>query len=65
MRLRTRLSNFWVSGNIAKPTREELEEAHAHADHENAALLEAGAGGHPADGHDFDGRDEVASNDLR
>jgi ubiquinol-cytochrome c reductase cytochrome b subunit len=34
MRLRARLARFWYSGNIATPTREELEEARHHADHE-------------------------------
>jgi ubiquinol-cytochrome c reductase cytochrome b subunit len=34
MRLRARLARFWYSGNIATPTRAELEEARHHADHE-------------------------------
>lgn len=34
MRLRARLARFWYSGNIATPTREELEEARQHASHE-------------------------------
>jgi ubiquinol-cytochrome c reductase cytochrome b subunit len=62
-RAHTKIRNAWVSGNIQKPTREELQEAHAHADHENAAL-EAGPGQHTADGHQYNGRDEVESNDL-
>jgi ubiquinol-cytochrome c reductase cytochrome b subunit len=34
MRVRARLSRFWLSGNIETPTREELEAARQHADHE-------------------------------
>jgi ubiquinol-cytochrome c reductase cytochrome b subunit len=34
MRLRARLAQFWYSGNIETPTRQELEEARHHADHE-------------------------------
>ena len=37
--------------NVQKPTREELEEARHHAEHEHA--LQAGLD-HPAPGHEFD-----------
>ena len=56
-RLRARLSELWMADNIQKPTREELEEARRHAEHEHAH--EASLYGHPADGHQFDGRDEA------
>jgi ubiquinol-cytochrome c reductase cytochrome b subunit len=41
---------------VDKPTREELEEGHHHADHvhELESDLE-----HPADGHEYDGRQPV------
>jgi ubiquinol-cytochrome c reductase cytochrome b subunit len=56
MRLRARLSRFWFEHDIQKPTAEELEEAHHHAEHE----LEAGpAAGAQADGHQLDGRREL------
>jgi ubiquinol-cytochrome c reductase cytochrome b subunit len=35
-RLRVRLARFWYSGNIETPSREELEAARHHADHELA-----------------------------
>jgi ubiquinol-cytochrome c reductase cytochrome b subunit len=61
-RLRARLSRFWFVDNVQKPTREELEEAHAHAAHE----LEVHAGeAHVADGHQFDGRHDVHGEELR
>ncbi|WP_051706459.1 cytochrome b [Nocardioides aequoreus] len=56
-RLRARLSRLWMADNIQKPTRAELEEARHHAEHEHAH--EAALSGHPADGHQFDGRDEA------
>lgn len=56
-RLRARLSQLWMADNIQKPTRAELEEARHHAEHEHAH--EAALSGHPADGHQFDGRDEA------
>jgi ubiquinol-cytochrome c reductase cytochrome b subunit len=43
-RLRARLSQFWLSGNIATPTPAELEAARHHADHELA--------GHESAAHD-------------
>ncbi|MFL6132899.1 MAG: ubiquinol-cytochrome c reductase cytochrome b subunit, partial [Nocardioidaceae bacterium] len=77
-RLRTRLSNKWFEGDIAKPTREELEAAHDHSAHD----LEVGEDGHQhltsgdytgdyeldgqtADGHQFDGRRATQGDELR
>src|SRR4051812_27830558 len=77
-RLRTRLSNKWFEGDIAKPTREELEAAHDHSAHD----LEVGEDGHQhltsgdytgdyeldgqtADGHQFDGRRATEGDELR
>jgi ubiquinol-cytochrome c reductase cytochrome b subunit len=77
-RLRARLSGFWYNDNVQKPTREELEEAHAHAAHE----LEKHEDGHQhltgddytgdyeldgqaADGHQFDGRHGIEGEELR
>jgi ubiquinol-cytochrome c reductase cytochrome b subunit len=78
MRLRARLANFSAASNIQKPTREELEEAQHHAEHE-LAVHEDGhqhlAGGdysgqyeldgRPADGHQFDGRHSIEGDELR
>jgi ubiquinol-cytochrome c reductase cytochrome b subunit len=78
MRLRAKLSQLWFGSNIQKPTREELEEAHAHAAHE----LEPGPDGHQhliegeyageyeldgvaADGHQYDGRHPIDGDELR
>jgi ubiquinol-cytochrome c reductase cytochrome b subunit len=61
-RFRARLSRFWFGDNVQKPTREELEAAHHHAEHE----LEVHAGeAHSADGHQFDGRHDVHGEELR
>ncbi len=77
-RLRARLSQFYFGNNIQKPTTEELEQAHEHAQHE----LEKDAEGHQhlreddyegeyeldgtaADGHQFDGRHYVDEEELR
>ncbi len=62
-KLRARLSAFWYGDNQQKPTRAELEEAHHHAELEQAhdAPLE----GHAADGHQFDGRHDVTGEELR
>jgi quinol---cytochrome-c reductase cytochrome b subunit len=38
MRLRARLSRFWFGHTIQKPTREELEEAHHHAENQLTGL---------------------------
>ncbi len=48
--------------NVQKPTREELEEGHHHAEHEHE--LQAGLD-HPADGHQFDGHHAVEGEELR
>ena len=52
-KVRARLSAALYADNIQKPTREELEAAHHHADHEHE--LQAPMDGHVADGHQFDG----------
>ncbi len=79
MQLRERLSRYWFGDNRRKPTREQLEEARHHAEHE---LEEYDADGHqhmptgdymghhelddhPADGHQFDGRHPVEGEELR
>ncbi len=49
--------------NIQKPTVEELEAGHHHADHEHE--LQAALEGHAADGHQFDGHHEVEGETLR
>ncbi|MFL6156464.1 MAG: ubiquinol-cytochrome c reductase cytochrome b subunit, partial [Marmoricola sp.] len=61
-RLRAKLSKAWYATNVQKPTRAELEEAHHHAEleHDHDAPLE----GHAADGHQFDGRHDVAGEEL-
>lgn len=51
-RIRAALSKRMFGDNVQKPTREELEEARHHAEHEHA--LKAGME-HPAPGHEFDG----------
>jgi ubiquinol-cytochrome c reductase cytochrome b subunit len=77
-RLRARLSAFWFAKNIQKPTREELEEARAHAEHELAHTVHGHQAvpdddymgdheldGHPADGHQYDGRHPIGGEELR
>jgi ubiquinol-cytochrome c reductase cytochrome b subunit len=61
-KLRARLSRLWYADNIQKPTRAEFEEAHHHAELEQAhdAPLE----GHAADGHQFDGRHDIDEEHL-
>jgi ubiquinol-cytochrome c reductase cytochrome b subunit len=63
-KLRGRLSHAWFATNVQKPTPEELEAGHHHAeeelDHEHALGLDKAA-----DGHQFDGRHDVAGEDLR
>jgi quinol---cytochrome-c reductase cytochrome b subunit len=61
-KLRSRFSRLWYGDNIQKPTKRELEEAHHHAELEQAhdAPLE----GHAADGHQFDGRHDVDSEHM-
>jgi ubiquinol-cytochrome c reductase cytochrome b subunit len=78
MRLRSKMSHFWFSQNIQKPTAEELEEARHHAAHELAVHedghqhLEGGEysgdyelDGTSADGHQYDGRRGIAGDELR
>jgi ubiquinol-cytochrome c reductase cytochrome b subunit len=78
MRLRARLTRYWFGHNIQKPTAEELEEAQHHAEHELALHSDGHqhlAGGDysgdyeldgtPADGHQFDGRHDIAGDELR
>jgi ubiquinol-cytochrome c reductase cytochrome b subunit len=50
-KIRARLSQAMFADNLQKPTPEELEEAHHHAEHVHE--LEAGLD-HPASGHEFD-----------
>ncbi len=61
--LRTRVRTLWYSDNVQKPTREELDAGHHHAEHEHE--LQAGAEGHAADGHQFDGHHLVEDESLR
>jgi ubiquinol-cytochrome c reductase cytochrome b subunit len=62
--VRAKLSGYWFGDNVQKPTREELEEAHHHAE------LEPGWGDPEhalvaADGHQYDGRYELEGDELR
>ena len=50
-KVRSRLSALMYADNVQKPTRNELEDARHHAEHEHA--LQAGLD-HPASGHEFD-----------
>ena len=52
-KVRARLSAALYADNIQKPTRDELEAGHHHADHEHE--LQVPMEGHVADGHQFDG----------
>ncbi len=61
-RLRAKLTDVWFGHNVQKPTREELDAAHHHAEHE---ALELGSDDHAADGHQFDGRHDVKGDELR
>ena len=61
--LRAKLSTLWFADNVQKPTREELEAAHHHAEHEHA--LTAALDGRSADGHQFDGHHAVEGETLR
>lgn len=61
-KLRTQLRTLMWSDNVQKPTREELDEGHHHAEHEHE--LQAGLE-HPADGHQFDGHHLVEDETLR
>ena len=62
-RLRARLSTAMFADNVQKPTREELEAGHHHADHEHE--LQASLEGRAADGHQFDGHHAVEGETLR
>ena len=62
-KLRARLSRLMYADNVQKPTREELEEGHHHAEHEHE--LQAPMDGHSADGHQFDGHHSVDDETLR
>jgi ubiquinol-cytochrome c reductase cytochrome b subunit len=61
--LRARLSTLMHADNVQKPTTEELEEGHHHADDEHQ--LQAAMEGRPADGHQFDGHHAVEGETLR
>jgi ubiquinol-cytochrome c reductase cytochrome b subunit len=79
MKLRSRMSRYWFGDNVGRPTREELEAARLHAQHELAAHdadghqhLPAGdytgsheLDGQAVDGHQFDGRHPVEGEELR
>jgi len=59
---RARLSAKWFGHNVQKPTKEEFEAGHVHAEHEHE--LQAGLD-HPADGHQYDGHHTVEEDSLR
>lgn len=61
-RLRTALRSLMWSDNVQKPTREELDAGHHHAEHEHE--LQEGLD-HSADGHQFDGHHLVEDETLR
>ena len=61
--LRASLSSKMFADNVQKPTAEELEAAHHHADEEHALL--GVLDGKSADGHQFDGHHSVDGEDLR
>ncbi|CAN5488694.1 cytochrome bc complex cytochrome b subunit [soil metagenome] len=61
--IRAKLSTLMYADNIQKPTAEELQEAHHHAEHEHA--LTAAMDGRAADGHQFDGPHAVDGETLR
>ncbi|MFA6298226.1 MAG: cytochrome bc complex cytochrome b subunit [Nocardioides sp.] len=61
--LRAKLSTLMYADNVQKPTAEELEDAHHHADHEHE--VQAPLEGHAADGHQFDGHHAVDGESLR
>jgi ubiquinol-cytochrome c reductase cytochrome b subunit len=78
MRLRARLSGYSAGTGVQKPTREELDEARHHAEHELAVHedghqhLSSGEysgdyelDGTAADGHQYDGRHGIAGDELR
>jgi ubiquinol-cytochrome c reductase cytochrome b subunit len=61
--VRHRLRTLMYADNVQKPTREELEAGHHHAEHEHE--LQAPMEGHPVDGHQFDGHNAVEGDKLR
>jgi ubiquinol-cytochrome c reductase cytochrome b subunit len=61
--IRRRLQTTMFADNVQKPTAEELEAAHHHADHEHE--LQAPMEGVSADGHQFDGHHLVEGETLR
>ena len=61
--VRHRLRTPMYADNVQKPTAEELEEGHHHAEHEHE--LQAPMEGHAADGHQFDGHHLVEDEKLR
>ena len=61
-KVRYRLASSWYGHNVQKPTAAELEEAHHHAALEVAH--DAAIEGHAADGHQYDGRHDVAGDEL-
>ena len=61
--VRHRLRTLMYADNIQKPTIQELEEGHHHAEHEHE--LQAPMEGHAADGHQFDGHHLVEGEKLR
>ena len=62
-KLRSRLGTLMYADNVQKPTDEELEDAHHHAEHEHE--LQAAMEGRAADGHQFDGHHLVDEEHLR
>jgi ubiquinol-cytochrome c reductase cytochrome b subunit len=61
--LRQRIRTMYYSDNVQKPSREELEDGHHHAEHEHE--LQEAMDGHAADGHQFDGHHLVDDESLR
>jgi ubiquinol-cytochrome c reductase cytochrome b subunit len=61
--LRARLSTLMYADNVQKPTREELDHAHHHAEEEHE--LQSAMEGRAADGHQFDGHHAVEGEKLR
>ena len=61
--LRNRIRTLMWADNVQKPTKEELEAGHHHAEHEHE--LQAAMDGHSADGHQFDGHHLVEDEGLR
>jgi ubiquinol-cytochrome c reductase cytochrome b subunit len=77
-KLRAKLSSYFYGSSVQKPTREELEEARHHAEHDLAVHSDGHQhlpggdysgdyelDGTPADGHQFDGRHPIEGEELR